>query len=370
MKGLDTMPTFLSFLNIHQMFAEPESSFTEDIGIVHRWGYDEPGDDGEAVYRRVRDRPVGHGEWLARNGGFYEMIGRAGQITMAAYGLFGMTDHWAGVDATPFLDRAHAHGPAVGINRWQWGSGGEAKRYRFDTQPQDINFGPHHIGGAALYKNFKSGVGQAGIFNFRAYSSYALLEDIGIVGLLGSQANGTGTGCWISVEPPLGTQANEITIRRGNFTSLVAPGTAATMHGIVANGTHGNTAPVPVIRGLQLIDTHLFGVETTGHALMVWGCSNVSVRGGGITTGGAGKRARTLISGWAPGGPASQNIHFEPNGASEVELSCAHHVTLSSPVFEGRVSKDNNTTSHINGRGHAKGGLSANWTSGGSTWQG
>lgn len=363
------MPTSLNFLSIHQMIAEPASSFTADVGVVHRWGYNDPCDDGEAVYRRVRVRPTAHSEWFERNGGCYEMIGRTGQITMAAYGLFGTTDHMAGVNATPFLDRAHAHGFAVGIRRWKWGGVGDANRYRFDTQPKDINFpGVHHVGGT-LYKNFPSGMGQAGILNFRSWANSALLEDMGIVSLPGSQVNGVGTGCWMSIEPPLGTQANEITVRRCNFTAQVAPGTAGTKHGIVSNGTHGNTSSAAVVRGLQIIDTHLFGVETTGYALFVWGCSNVSVRGGGITSSG-GKRARTFIGSWAPGGPASQNIHFEPNGASEVELSCAHHVTLSSPVFEGLVSKVNSTTSHINGRGHAKGGLSYGWTSGGGTWQG
>lgn len=363
------MSTFLSFLNIHQMAAEPASSFTGDIGIVHRWGYNEPGDDGEAVYRRVGWKPTAHQEWFERNGNYYEMIGRAGQITMAAYGLFGRTDHMAGVNATPYLDRAHAHGPAVGINRWQWGSGGEAKRYRFDTQPQDINFGPHHIGGAALYKNFQSGAGQIGLLNFRAWANYALLEDIGIVALPGSQRNGLGTGCWISIVPPLGTQANRITIRRCGLSALVPPGQAGVEHGIVADGTHGNTSPGAKIRGLNIVDTEIFGVETTGMALFIWGCSSVNVSGGGVTTGGTGKRAKTFIGSWHKEGPASQNIHFAPNGASEVELSNAHHVTLNSPVYEGLVSRDG-STSHINGCGHAKGGLSAGFVSDNSTWQG
>lgn len=363
------MPTSLSFLNIHQMAAEPTSSFTGDIGIVHRWGYNEPGDDGEAVYRRVRTQPTRHSEWFERNGNYYEMIGRAGQITMAAYGLFGMTDHMAGVNAAPYLDRAHAHGYAVGIRQWKWGGVGEATRYRFDTQPADINIpGVQHRGGT-FYKNFPSGAGQVGVLNFRADANNALLEDIGIVGLPGSQINNVGTGCWMSIEPPFGTQANEITLRRCNFTQLVPPGQSGTQHGIVSNGTHRNTAPTPVIRGLQIIDTHLFGVETNGWALFVWGCSNVSVRGGGITSSG-GKRAKTFISSWANGGPASQHITFAPNGASEVELSCAHHVILSSPVFEGRVSRDNGSTNNINGCGHAKGGLSPSFVSGDSTWQG
>lgn len=363
------MPTSLSFLDIHRMSAEPAENFTGDVGIVHRWGYNEPGDDGEAVYRRVRNRPTAHWEWFERNGNFYEMIGNGSGLSMRAFGLFAVHDFHSSVDVTPYLDRAHAHGLATGFRRWRWPAG----YYRCDTRPHDINFpGAQHIGdpaGMSLLKNFRSSAGQVGVINFRSDASHGLLKYIGIASLPGSQdANGIGTGCLASIEPPPGTQANKITIDHCNLTGRVSLGQAGTMHGIVANGTHGNTASSSRVRGLQIIDTDIFGVEQNGWALLLWGCSNVNVKGGGITSSG-GKRAKTFIASWAGEGRASQNIHFAPNGASEVELSNAHHVTLNSPTYEGLVSRDG-STSHITGLGHAKGGLSPGFVSGDSTWQG